>query len=452
MTISITNSSRFVALAIGVGLVLAVAFGGYAAPAHAALSAAQVQSILSLLQSFGADAATIANVNASLTGGTPVTGGGSSGCSITRDLTVGATGADVTCLQQALISMGISIPAGATGYFGAQTQAAVSQWQSKNGVAPAAGYFGPISRAAWTTVSPAPGPGTPVPPTGLQGSAGTLTVSDTSTDVETTVRTGTTEKVLGFKGEASGSDVLVTNVRVKFTYTGGATPSDRLINYASDISIWANGQKVGSMDASSFTRESSGVYSASIPVSAIVRMGSGNKVTFHVGLMAVSNLDSDDISGTWTVDVLQTRYTDATGAVLFDSTSGHTKTGIKVERLSSSSEVKLRMGEGSNNPKAGNVEVSESNTSEITLAEFTLKAEGANMTFDRLIATTTITGTTNVSDVASDFYLMRGTTKLAEVAGGATASQTMTFSLDEIFNMLDFHRLGFTLECLPRTL
>lgn len=68
----------------------------------------------------------------------------------TVDLTVGSTGSAVTCLQQDLIAAGYSIPAGATGYFGAQTKAAVSSWQAAAGVSPAAGYFGPISRAAWS--------------------------------------------------------------------------------------------------------------------------------------------------------------------------------------------------------------------------------------------------------------------------------------------------------------
>jgi len=106
-----------------------------AAPvAHAAaLTTAQIDAIVSLLQSFGADAATIANVQASLTGGTPTapSGGGTSACSFTRDLTLGASGADVTCLQNALIAAGYGIPAissgvAAPGYFGSQTQTAVS--------------------------------------------------------------------------------------------------------------------------------------------------------------------------------------------------------------------------------------------------------------------------------------------------------------------------------------
>lgn len=65
----------------------------------------------------------------------------------TRDLTLGSSGADVTALQNWLISKGFSVPAGATGYFGAQTQAALAAYQAANGISPAAGYFGPITRA-----------------------------------------------------------------------------------------------------------------------------------------------------------------------------------------------------------------------------------------------------------------------------------------------------------------
>jgi hypothetical protein len=64
-------------------------------------------------------------------------------------MTIGATGADVTCLQQALIAGGFAIPAGATGYFGNKTKTAVIAWQKSAGVAPTSGYFGPISRAHW---------------------------------------------------------------------------------------------------------------------------------------------------------------------------------------------------------------------------------------------------------------------------------------------------------------
>ena len=140
--------------AITAGLAMATSMLSFAPIASAAtLTSAQISSILSLLTSFGANSATIANVNAALTG-TAVTTSGStttstSACSFSRDLTLGATGADVTCLQQALIGGGFSISAGATGYFGTQTRTAVASWQSSKNIAPAVGYFGSISRAAF---------------------------------------------------------------------------------------------------------------------------------------------------------------------------------------------------------------------------------------------------------------------------------------------------------------
>lgn len=73
-----------------------------------------------------------------------------------RDLEMGMNGDDVKQLQNLLISLGFSIPAGPTGYFGGQTKAALSAYQAKNGIAPAIGYFGPRTRAQMKSV-PVPG-------------------------------------------------------------------------------------------------------------------------------------------------------------------------------------------------------------------------------------------------------------------------------------------------------
>lgn len=64
-----------------------------------------------------------------------------------RDLEHGMDGEDVRSLQHLLIGQGQSIPAGATGWFGPETQAALAAYQVKNSIIPAAGYFGPITRA-----------------------------------------------------------------------------------------------------------------------------------------------------------------------------------------------------------------------------------------------------------------------------------------------------------------
>lgn len=148
----VTTKAMAKVAAVATGLAMATSMLSLAPMAHAAaLTSSQVQSILSLLSSFGADSTTIANVQASLTGSTPVstgTGSSSSSCSFTKDLTVGSTGSDVTCLQNALKANGY-LSVNATGYFGSLTKAAVIKWQTAAGVSPAAGYFGAKSRAVF---------------------------------------------------------------------------------------------------------------------------------------------------------------------------------------------------------------------------------------------------------------------------------------------------------------
>src|SRR3989338_1742282 len=109
------------------------------------------------------------------------------GASITSDLTIGSTGAQVVALQSALVAQGhLVMPAGvAMGYFGSLTKAAVIKWQAANGV-PNTGYFGPLSRAKFNGSAGATGtvPGATVG-SGVSvggtistpGAEGTITVS-----------------------------------------------------------------------------------------------------------------------------------------------------------------------------------------------------------------------------------------------------------------------------------
>lgn len=69
----------------------------------------------------------------------------------TDTLYPGTSGPDVTKLQQFLTSHGQAIQAGVTGFFGAQTKAALQAWQTTNGI-PATGNFGPVSAAKAATM------------------------------------------------------------------------------------------------------------------------------------------------------------------------------------------------------------------------------------------------------------------------------------------------------------
>lgn len=75
-----------------------------------------------------------------------------------KDLWTGSKGTDVTWLQTFLISKGsgaatLSLTsAGATGYFGVLTRAALAEFQRTHAIAPTLGYFGAKTRAAITSL------------------------------------------------------------------------------------------------------------------------------------------------------------------------------------------------------------------------------------------------------------------------------------------------------------
>jgi hypothetical protein len=119
------------------------------------LSSAQVQAILSLLQSFGADQSIINNVANNLGGTAPASSASSTShvgdnYVFNNFLDVGTTDTssdtDVAELQQRLTDLGIySGPI--TGHFGPLTEAAVKMFQSQHNL-DQFGYVGPGTRAA----------------------------------------------------------------------------------------------------------------------------------------------------------------------------------------------------------------------------------------------------------------------------------------------------------------
>lgn len=80
------------------------------------------------------------------------TEGGSSTFTFGRNLSIGMTGSDVQVLQQLLIDQASGPAAvklkahGTTENFGILTFNALKEFQAKQGISPASGFFGPITR------------------------------------------------------------------------------------------------------------------------------------------------------------------------------------------------------------------------------------------------------------------------------------------------------------------
>jgi len=374
--------------------------------------------------------------------------------SFTRNLTVGSTGADVTALQTKL---GVTP---ATGYFGAITKAAVVAYQTANGV-PSTGYVGPLTLAklnagavvvapgtpAATPVCPAGMTCTPVCPAGLvctpvggtatlTGGAGTAAFSTTTTDVETTVSEGAINtKVLGFKVEASDSDVNVSNVKVILeNAVGSSLASTKMDRYLGKVSVYMGSTKVGSADIADFTKDGT-VYSKSIALSnAVVKKGAANKATFYVTVDALASVDSVNRAGATTViTVPSVRYADASGVTSTETTTF--AKSVTYTTLASSGDVKVVVSKGTSSPIAGNVQVSDTAaTKGVLMVEFKVKATGSDVSFDAVKVNLAKTTTSTYAGLVSQMVLKSGSATLATIEGSGVAASS-TFNLDDTYTV-----------------
>ncbi|MHB1769722.1 MAG: peptidoglycan-binding domain-containing protein [Minisyncoccota bacterium] len=171
------KNPRFISVAVGTAFAVSL-LGGAPLAQAASLSTVQIQAILNLLQAFGADTATIANVQAALentptstqstptstsNGSTSTTGGStpsnSGNCALlSTNLTLGSTDrtteGEVSRLQAFLGKDRSIYPEDAvTGYFGSSTLAAVQRWQAAQGIVSSGssestgyGNVGPLTR------------------------------------------------------------------------------------------------------------------------------------------------------------------------------------------------------------------------------------------------------------------------------------------------------------------
>lgn len=310
--------SAFVGVAVSLTMVL---------PASAATNEELQAQIAALL-------AQIASLQTQISGSTSTT---VSAYTFTKDLKLGSTGADVKALQKVLnanpatvvSTTGVGSAGQESEYFGAKTKAAVIKFQTANGIAPAAGYVGPLTRAklnsmsTGTTPPVATGPVTvtlaassPTSDGGLLQGQATAHFADFQFTGAGTV-TSVTLKRSGFSDQDALTAVYLYDGVNRLTdgYTFN-TAGNLVMN---NLNIAVNGTKVISVkadvqsDATLFANQSSvaiGLTSFTAGGTANAVNVQGNAISMVAGTLAsVTLANTNAATGTPTVNAGTANYT-----------------------------------------------------------------------------------------------------------------------------------------------
>jgi peptidoglycan hydrolase-like protein with peptidoglycan-binding domain len=356
----------------------------------------------------------------------------------TRDLTIGSTGADVTALQTWLIAKGFSIPAGATGYFGAQTKAALAAYQAANAITPAAGYFGPITRAkvmaaGGTTTGTTTG-GTTTTTSTLSG--GEADLSGFNLLSGDTVAEGDSATEIGVaQFDVRGGDAQVQRVTVELTPTSTGNASKLPWKYFDTLSVYNGSKKVGDVDAGSKDDwdKSGSVYSIDIPVNTIIKEDTNN-AELSIRVDAQGTIDSTDAStGGFTLDIPDN------GIRAIDSQGIQQYTGQDTDTVSvdfdTADSGDLVVTTSSDNPSAGVLVADDKNTSDsFDVLSFTIRnKDNTDVDFNTLtfnVATTTGSNgvAKNISSIIRRATLdLDGDTYTGTVSNVNSGTQTIVF-------------------------
>ncbi|RJQ34127.1 peptidoglycan-binding protein [Candidatus Parcubacteria bacterium] len=359
----------------------------------------------------------------------------------TRNLTIGATGEDVRQLQIFLNGKGsvvASTGAGSRGnettYFGAATSAALARYQAANAISPAAGYFGPVTRAqVHATCSPIPVP-TPTPtpnptptPGPLQGGAGSIDDARfvSSLNNEEVGEGAQNVDVMGLEIEADrGSDIEITAITLDFSPLTADRDFDR---YADEVSVWLDGKRLARVDADMFEDDNNFNRTISLSSSGIIKAGKTGELVIAVS--GLKNLDSADLGETWSVAINSIRFRDAQGASISDTSTGDIGNArtFSFETFATARGVELKIQRTNDSPKAGIVNVdSRSDTDNVELLKFTIEAKGSDVVIDELPITLTATGA-YLNEIAHAVTLRIGSDRFNESITTSAASSTITF-------------------------
>lgn len=344
--------------------------------------------------------------------------------SIPAPLTIGSQGASVTALQNALIAAGQSIPAGATGYFGSQTQAALAAWQAANGVSPAVGYYGPITKAAMDAKCVPATPGDDDmddddddsdsdSDVELSGEASLKDVTMNDGD-DTDLEEGQEDApVAEMEVEFSDGDAMISRIDVSLVSAGGGTDDEQdPWDTFETVSLWVDGDMVAEMaadDEDDYLDEDDG--SLRFSGLDIVAM-EDEETTIVIAVTVQGSVDGTDDDEDWTVGVDAIRYVDADDVTTTDDSTGDLMDGDDVDIDFTISEEgaddELLIKTSTEDPDATTLKVDTSSKSDwFTIFAFDLDTDDSVNDIEvNNISIGLQTDDNNITDVVSDVMLV----------------------------------------------
>jgi len=374
--------------------------------------------------------------------------GGSSGvsCTFTRNLFLGVSGADVQCLQRYLNSAGFTVAASGAGsvgfetmFYGPLTMAAVARWQAANNVSPAVGYFGPISTAKYNALIVANPPaddddddaddGT----CSIDGGAGSISGATflAGLNNEEVGEDEEDAEVAGLEIEADdGSDIELTAVTLDFSDNGAANNDDDLDEYASEVSIWLDGEEVARIDADEFDDDNA--YTRTVSLDGCAKIDAGDTGELVVAVSGIANLDAASAGDTWDVEFETVRFRDGQDAVISDSATGDINGVTRIfsfESFATASNVELVVSPGDeeiNDAHVIDIHAT-ADTDNVPVLSFEVEVEGdSDLAVDDIVVEFTVVGVANLDDMVSGIALLMDGDEVGSESPLA-ADETVTF-------------------------
>lgn len=363
----------------------------------------------------------------------------------TTDLTIGSTGAQVTALQTFLINKGFSIPAGATGYFGAQTRAAVAAYQLANGIQPPAGYFGPITRAHVNAVNPNdpnPSPNPSNPGNGdLDGGEASLEDFELQSGNDSDLEENGTSEVAEIEFDVEDGDIRLN--RVDLTFEPGVSNDENEPWKAFEtIRLLVDGDEIAEenvSDEDDWLRDDEPYVFRFSGLDEIFR--EGDRATIVIEIEAQNGVVDSGSTDTWTISIEDEgiRAVDAEGLTQYVGDDTETVT-FDFDEEGAGEELSVRT--SSEDPNSTTLPVEDDARSDwYTIFVFELEAEENDIDLDSL-AIDFETDTADVQDVIDDVELVIDGEAFNDYdwTGSGTFAST-TFDIDGDFTLDDGDRV-----------